>query len=376
MGEIRVKDSARRKWLGGYVREGKRGAVFIIERWIHGTHFHISTKCRTEKAAQAELVRFEMDPGGYQPQSSAEDGRRLCVITPELIAEYEQYQRNIKKTTTSHARDCARYLEHWALRFGGRDLRRLNLHRDIIAPLDEWQTAAINDTSNPRRKISTTGGRKSRVVALKGFTAWLRRVKGLLKRAEDPTLDLQVPRAEPEKLRRKKVVPFVRVQAIVPHIRADCLDTLLVISNTALHLTELRRFAQDGELFEPSPEKKAEGARAMLAVKHKGGRLHIVSLTTDEAFGAAKRIRMGGWAPSHSVMWFAMRAACAAAGVEAFNAGVLRHSVATWLHDGGTKLTDISEQLGHRDPRTTADFYREMGGQARVLALPRLKVVR
>jgi integrase len=75
-------------------------------------------------------------------------------------------------------------------------------------------------------------------------------------------------------------------------------------------------------------------------------------------------------------MWFAMRAACEEAGVEPCNAGVLRHSVATWLHEAGVPLSAISEQLGHRDPRTTADFYRDMGGQARVLALPKLTVVR
>ena len=52
-------------------------------------------------------------------------------------------------------------------------------------------------------------------MALKGFTAWLRREKGLLKRGEDPTLDLQVPHAEPEKLRRRKAVPFAHVQKLL-----------------------------------------------------------------------------------------------------------------------------------------------------------------
>lgn len=382
MGGFREKKTERRKWLGGYVRNGKKGPTFVIERWIHGTHFHITTKCRTERAAIDELTRFEKDPGGYRPLEQAVE-REQCIITPEMIAAYERFQVEVKRTTAHHARDCARYLEDWAVAFAGRDIRKLDLHRDIKTALDCWQVAAQREAQSKKRKqykgrltLATTGGRKSRIVALKGFTAWLRQERGLLKRTEDPTLDLQVPQGTPEKLRRKKVVPFVRVQAIIPLIRSDCRDTLMVLANTGLHVEEVRRFAQDGELFEPTADKRADGARAMLAVKHKTGRLHVVALTTDEAFEAAKRIRVSGWAPSHSVLWFAMRAACDAAGVERFNAGVLRHSVATWLHEAGVPLAAISDQLGHRDPRTTADFYRDMGGQARVLALPHLKVVR
>jgi integrase len=368
----------RRKWLGGYVREGKRGVMFVIERWLGNNHFHLSTRCRTERAALAELAKFEADPTGYRPGAKGELARKLCIITPELIDEYERWQRDTRGTTTSHARDCARYLEQWMHAFAGRDIRRLDLHADIKAALDRWTIAAKGDRENPRRKLSTTGARKSRIVALKGFTAWLRREKGFLKRGEDPTLDLQVPHAEPEKLRRRKAVPFAHVQKLLGVIREDCRDTLMVLANTGLHVSEVRRFAASGELFEPSAEKQKQGARAMLAVKHKTGRLHVVALTTDEALDAAKRIRASGWAPSHSVVWFAMRAACEAAKVPAFNAGVLRHSVATWLHEAGVPLDVISEQLGHRDRRTTADFYRDMGGQAKVLALalPHLKVVR
>lgn len=383
MGGLReARTKVRRKWLGGYVRAGKRGQVFVIERWIHSVHFHVTTKCRTERAALAELARFEADPGGYRPQARVEGERAQCVISPELIAEYERWQRDVKKTTESHARDCARYLEQWGLAFTGRDIRRLDLHRDIIAPLDAWQAAAMRDASAPpvegkrQKRLSTTGARKSRVVALKGFTAWLRRAKGMLKRGEDPTMDLQVPRSAPEKLRRKKFIPFAHVQKLLGVIRADCRDTLMLLANTGLHVSEVRRFAKDGELFEPTPQKRAEGARVMLATKHKTGRLHVVALTTDEARDAAVRIRAGGWAPSHSVMWFAMRAACDEAKLERFNAGVLRHSVATWLHEAGVPLHLIAEQLGHRDKRTTDDFYRDMGGQAKVLALPHLTVVR
>jgi integrase len=379
MGGFRDEGSVRRKWLGGYVREGVRGQMFIIERWIHGDHFHITTKCRTERAALGELARFEADPAGYTPQDRTQRARTPCVITPEMIDEYESFQVLQKQTTESHARTCARYLEQWMLVFGGRDIRRLDLHRDIKTALDQWQKEAIADDDNPRlkkKRSARTGARHARIVALKGFATWLRREKGWLKRGEDPTLDLQVPQVRPEKLQRKKVVPFAHVQKILPLIRTDCRDTLMLLANTGLHVAEVRRFSKTGEIFEPTPEFKQGGAEAMLTVRHKNGRLHTIALTTPEAVEAAQRIRTSGWAPSHSVMWFAMHAACAAAKVPAFNAGVLRHSVATWLHEAGVELAAISEQLGHRDPRTTADFYRDMGGQARALPMPVLRLVK
>lgn len=366
---------SRRKWLGGYVREGKRGSVFVIERWVGGVHFHLSTRCRTERAALKELEVFESAPAKYRPGAKAR-ANTGSVITPELIDEYERWVVSARRGTSDYARDCARYLEQWMHVFAGRDLRDIDLHRDIKTALDRWQAAAIADTKNPRRKAAPTGARKTRIVALKGFTAWLRREKGLLKRAEDPTLDLQVPQAKPEKLRRKKVVPFAHVQALLPHLRAECRDTLVLLANTGLHVAEVRRFALDGELFDATPERRAEGAKAMLAVKHKTGRLHVVALTTDEAVDAAKRIRVAGWAPSHSLLWHSMKAACATAAIPSFNAGVLRHSVATWLAEAGVPLAAISDQLGHRDPRTTSDFYRDMGGQARALPLPVLRVVK
>src|SRR5262245_36309832 len=62
-GEEMVK-SERQRWLGGYVRHGKSGPVFWLERWLDGVHFHVSTRRRTERAALRELERFEKDPHG------------------------------------------------------------------------------------------------------------------------------------------------------------------------------------------------------------------------------------------------------------------------------------------------------------------------
>lgn len=346
----------RRKWLGGYVRQGKKGNVFVIERWLHGVHHHVSTKCRTERAALKELEKFEANPAGYAPHTQATRGQ--LTLTPELVDEYERWQRDVKRTTASHSRDCARYLEAWMHALAGKDLRTCTLHEDIRPALDGWTTA-----------------RHARIVALKGFTAWLRREKGTLRRHEDPTLDLQVPPSRPEKLRRRKAVARETVEATLAHLRADCRPLVVLLAGTGLHVSEARRFSKgDGELFSPTEAQKADGTVANLAVKHKSGRLHVVALTQD-TLDAALALKETG-CPTHSVLWFAMRAACAAAGVPDWNVGSLRHSVATWLYEAGTPLHAISEQLGHRDPRTTADFYRDMGHTAKALPIPKLRVVR
>lgn len=352
-----VVETSRRRWLGGYVRQAKTGPVFVIERMVNGRAFHVSTRCRTERAALKELERFEADPVRYRaggPAARTKSGHAV-VLTAELIREYVDWQEHVKRTTRDHALDCERYLGQWADLFGHRDLRTISLHEDIKPALDAWKTA-----------------RKTRVVALKGFTAWLRREKGLLERRDDPTLDLQVPAPRPEKLTRKKAIPYSDVEAVLPKLPDDVRQLVVLLAATGLHISEVRRFAEgEGGLHEPTPQQRAEGVRATLSVRHKSGRLHVVALTTQEALEAAQDIARARRIPSHSAQWFALRAAGAK-----WNVGSLRHSVATWLHEAGWSLEAIAEQLGHRDPRTTADFYRDMGFTARPLPIPHLRAVK
>lgn len=338
------------------MHQAKSGPVFVIERMVQGQAFHISTRCRTERAALKELERFEADPFGYRP--GGQPGRRAGAavqLTPELVVEYVRWLEHVRRTTRSHALDCARYLSQWCDVFGQRDLRHLSLHQDIKPALDEWKTA-----------------RKSRIVALKGFTAWLRREKGLLERKDDPTLDLQVPASRPEKLTRRKAIPFAVVQETLPKLPRDVQNLVVLLAATGLHVSEVQRFvAGEGGLHEPTPAQRAEGVTANLSVRHKSGRLHVVALRSREALEAARELLAEKRVPSHSTQWWALREA----GAE-WNIGSLRHSVATWLHEAGVPLEAIAEQLGHRDQRTTADFYRDMGFTARALPLPHLRVVR
>lgn len=357
---VLVSDEAkrtRRAWLGGYVREGKKGGVYVIERWIGGQHFHLSTRCKTERAALAHLAAFEADPHHYDPRKLGETEGPLAM-TATLILEHENWQRTAKKNTEAHIHDSGKYLEAWLVALHGRDLRTVRAS-ELKEMMARWKTA-----------------KRHRVIAIKGFYRWLRQEKGLLKHAEDPSLDMQIPAFRPAKLHRKRAVEFERVQKALSKLSGEALDAMRVLVSTGMHVTELERFAADGELFPPTPEQVTKGVLSNLAVKHKGGQLHIVAITDPETLMAAQAIKGRGRAISRSWLADSLNAACDAAGVERFGPGVMRHSVATWLAMDGVPLPAISDMLGHRSTVTTAKFYRDMGHTAIALPTRRLRLVK
>ncbi len=342
----------RQRWLGGYVRQGKRGPVFIIEKVVGGRHFHVSTKCRTERAALRELERFESAPTRYDPRRRFEAADEV-PLTAELIDEHERWQLSAKRNTPEHVTACGTYLEAWLLELAGRDLRTLRLV-DLKDALRTWKTAE-----------------RHRVITIKGFYRWLRQEKGLVRHSEDPTLDLPVPTARPAKLQRRRAVPFEHVEKALGILRGEVADVLRLLAATGIHLSEAARFASAGELFAPTPEQQGKGVVANLAVKHKSGQLHVVALTDEAALEAAKRLRDAGSIPARTVLRDSLHVACRQAGVPAFNMGVMRHSVATWLAQRGVPLAAIADFLGHRSPRTTAAFYRDLGHTALALDVPK-----
>jgi integrase len=348
-----VDSQGRRKWLGGYVREGTRGAVFIIERVINGTSFHVSTRCKTERAALRELERFEQDPSSYRPMVRAVRPDNECVVTPQRLIDFETYQLNVRKVVPKYAADAQRRMKKWMHFFAGRDIRNVTL-RELTGHLTE-------DESD----------RTGRIVALKAFTKWLRR-SGSLKRSEDPTLDLEVPRAKPAKLSRRKAVSVEFVRAAVPKLDKHVADLVQVMAATGLHMSEVRRFAWgEGGLHEPNEKQRAAGVLAFFSVRHKTGGLHVVAITDTDALKAAQAIQQRGRIASEAKVWRDLKAADAG-----FNVGSLRHSHATWLYEAGVSLPDVAKQLGHRDQRTTDDFYVHMGATAKVLPVPTLRLVK
>jgi integrase len=328
----------------------------VIERWVGGRKFHVSTRCTLERAALEQLALFEANPAGYKPQGTKP--LETLRMTAELIDAYETYQTKIKGSTEHHARAVGGYLERWMEKLEGADLRAVTTY-DLRAMLGTWETA-----------------KRYRVIALKGFFTWLRSEKGLLKRADDAALDLMVPGFKAEKLTRKKVVEQDVVLKVLAKLDGQTRDVLKLLAATGLHITEARRFVESGELFERTPEQDAN-VLANLAVKHKNGELHVVAISDDEVLTAAKRLKAARTLLDDSSLAKYMREASDAAGVKPrVTLGVMRHSVATWLARDGVPLAQIADFLGHLSPVTTAKFYRDMGKTARALPVPKLRLVK
>jgi integrase len=328
----------RKKWVGGYIRKTRSGkSVYVIERWARGKRVHVSTGCTTKEGAEAELARFEADPLRYVPGGVDPDG---VFLTEERVLQYSDHQLS-KGLTVEWVQEVARCLVDWSEALEGLDLRQLRLHQDIKPALERWQTQ-----------------RPHRIKALKGFCRWLREEKGALTRSQDATLDLKVPQARPEKQRRRKVVAPEDVAAVLRELPEVTRDVLHLMSATAWHQSEVRRFAAGGEIVVPM---KAEGVLAVLITRHKSGDLTKTPIVYEEHLAAAKRLRERGNIPTRMTIARHMRAAIKAAGVPGFGTGQMRHSVLTWgVRDGGASIADAKEFGHHRSEQTTKRFYVDL----------------
>lgn len=353
----------------GYVHRQKNGlSLFIIERKIRGRRFHVSTGAHTITAAKAQLERFEADPVGYDPRGG--DGEKL-QLTDKLIEEWEAFSLG-RGNGRAYTRDHGRKLAVWLLKFGGADLRKLNLRQ-------------------LREGLRGLSARKHRIIAIKSFFTWLRTEKGLITTAQDATLDLKVPQASPEKHRRRKVVPWQNVEKVLAYLEAKATedaarlrtpndklepgvdakrrrDCLLLLTATGWHVTELERFIRGGEVL-----RQAGGdVLAVLVVRHKGGDFARTPLTHREHLDAAERLRASGEVPRNLQKEHV--ATCLAAKVPAFGLGVMRHSVATWAVEAGAAPEQVARFLGHKDKRTTERFYVDVAVPTNVIPLRRVKV--
>lgn len=336
-------NSGKGVWLGGYIRHGKKRPTFVIEKRIGGRKFHVSTRCHTERAALEQLEIFEADPAGYSPgRAAVEPGRvgRLRLSLP-LVQEYRDWMLSRDKPASREwALTCAGFLVDWMEDFGGLDLRDVSVAKHLKPAL-------------ARRKTS----RKHRVEAIKAFYAWLRKERGLLRHAEDPTLDLPVPQTPPEKWKRRKVVDRKRILAALPHLPDATRDVLLLQMGTAWHVSEVRRFAGAGEI---RALKEGE-LLGVLHVRHKSGELTRTPLVHQEHLEAAQRIQKRGKIPGNHRLAADMRKACVAAEVAPFFLGAMRHTVLTWAVEAGSGIQQVSEFAHHRSVATTKRFYVDLG---------------
>jgi site-specific recombinase XerD len=321
------------RWPGGRIHIQKDGRpLYVIARTIRGERFHLSTRAHNLTAAMKQLERFEADPHGYSP--AGVEGDEPLMLTNELILEHHAWSLNVRRNSRHHANDVAHRLSEWMEELGRRDLRKLTMRNDIKPALNRWET-----------------NRQHRIIALKSFYAWLRKEKHLLISAEDPTLDLPVPQAIPEKHQRKKVVEQSRVRAAWRQLKGGYADMLEVLAATGMHVSELERFIRQPEAHLVYGKRPL----ATLVTRHKSGDWTRIPLSDAAQVRAAERLKERGTVPR----WFRLhlKEACQRAGVEVFTPGVLRHSVATHAVQKGAKPADVADMLGHRDKRTTEKFY-------------------
>lgn len=361
-----------RRWKGGYIRHESDGRkTFIIEREVGGRRFHISTRTHDEDAALEHLVRFEANPLSYDPAGLLP--REPVFITVELLADYLAFQLEEKRNTSRHARAMVRFLFAWSEALGPRDLRELNLG-DLKRALATWKTS-----------------RPHRIIAIKAFFSWLREERQTVKHAEDPTLDLKVPQAEPEKHKRRKAVDWDVVQGVFARLPERYRDFLQLAGATGWHVSELERFCRDerSSIEKPLARVLTPEGREVLAVLrtwHKGKKWTRTSLVHREHLEAAQRLRAAGEFPRQTRLREAMYAAVDELNEERrrkrlepapkFGLGVMRHSVATWGVQLGASMERVAGHLEHADPRTTERFYADVAVPAgsvptRVLRLRR-----
>lgn len=349
-----VKASRPVRGLHEHVQSDGR-VVYIIEREVGGKRYHVSTHAHDLRAALEQVKLFEEDPEGYKERHGRRPGRPQPVcITDELCAEFQRWQLETKGNGPKHVGQYMTYLGDWREDLGAVDLRGLSL-RDTIKPALE------------KRKTC----RSYRIAALKCFYGWLREEKHLLVHAEDPTLDLPIPQARPEKWKRRKAVPFVDVQAAARELAGAYRDMLVLAAATGWHTTELERFIRSAESqLAPGRGKTL----AVLVTKHKNREETRTPVADPQVLEAAQRLRERGRVPKRPNEKLAE--ACLAAGVPVFTFGVMRHSVATWAVDRGSPTSRVSEFLGHKDSRTTQRFYADVASPTVKVNLPRLKLVR
>jgi integrase len=328
-------------WEGGYVSVGARGQkTYVIERRVNGEKFHVSTRCHALRAALSHLDRFEKNARAYRPQGGEGDG--ALHITADMLLEFADWHRTARDNTAKYVSATARYLEHWLADLGGADWRQLSAHRDLKPALD----------------ARGPGERAPRIAALKIFFKWLRREKGYVIAAQDPTLDLTVPQSSPAKLRARQVVDESRVGEVLRALAGRERDFLLAKAVTGAHATEIRRLVRGDNARLDVLERAVEYAPTVIAVarfRHKSKRVVSHPIETRQLLEALLRLQKD--CPPDRAVNDAIRTVCARLGLPPFTLGKMRHSFGTWHAERGEAKQAIADGLHHLSADTTESFY-------------------
>lgn len=349
----------KEKWLGGPIRWGVKGPTFVIERWVNGRHFHVSTKCRTERAALKELEKFEQSPLDYRRTRNQQNTG--LVLTPALIAEYLEWM-NSEELSAPYIREHKRHLGEVMVALEGRDFRRIGF-------------VALREIIDSFGKVA----KWNRTKTVKAFASWLRRHKGALPRAEDPTLDLLNPVQAPEKSRRRKAMDWELVDRAIPLMKnPEIRDIAVVLRSTGAHISEIMRFAEGvGGLHGAADWQTDVLGNLLLRTKtdmrKKQEASHVIAIVDADVMAALQRIRARGKAPSRGAILVSDEQVSEQMG-ERFAMGSNRHSVATWLAKDNRSAIDIKDLLGHTTTKMAERVYIDLGISARPIPVPKPKL--
>lgn len=322
-------ETVRRHWLGGFIRETKKGRdVYVIEKRIGGRLFKVSTRCHTEDAAMKQLRRFEANPQAYRP------GDAGLALSKELVLEHVDWQMAPAPLGAENSREwaleCGRLLFDWLEALEGRDLRHLS-PTDLKEKLKTWRTSI-----------------PARVVVLKGLYSWLRKEKGLVRHHEDPALDVAIPKrpAAKDSATGRKDHAFKKVKRVHHSLRKDVRPIYELLAATGWHLAEIRRFVMGGEIRKDPTGKHL----AVLVTWHKRKEHAVVGLTKPRHVMLAKRLLAGKTMLSNSTLAGLIRKANRNAGVKGERLaylGDMRHTFSTWAIEDGHSMTEVAKHNNH-----------------------------
>jgi len=360
------------KWPGGRVRIRRNGKrVWVIERMVNGHPYTKSLDVSNEQDALAELALFGRNPAAYQTRV-AEKSRppsEAVTIDGPSVGRFLEFLRS-ESRTERYRRNVQHYLASWGKFYAGRDIRAVPLH-EILGELGRHKRA-----------------RKNRITALKSFTAYLREQEATVTSKEDPTIDLKVPPARPQKAVREKGYPIEHVEKLYSAIDGwqsnkygwkgtgrsvdvQCVrDVLLLHAKCGMHATEIDRLARGlGEVKAVDGQGEIAGTIKFI---HKSGRVHIQSVDA-QGLAAATRLQARGSAPVDSFIRKVVKRAVEKVNKHAHREvlkpirfGELRHSFVTWAHEtgleirpkeGGVPLHTVAAVVGHTTALTTKRFY-------------------
>ena len=339
------------RWAGGPIAQRKDGRkVFYIERMVDHRRFLIALRV-VDEAAEGELALFNRDPRAYVKRRNNDRERSGAVLTVDTVGDFLDHLKE-KGRSLKYRNGVHYYLGEWMDWFAGRPVPEVTAAQ-LAKALAKWGNA-----------------RRNRTIVLKSFATWLRTEQHLLSRGEDPTLDILVPQAVPEKTIRDKGHSLNHVEIIYRFVEEqDVRDVICLRAHTGMHESEASRIATRNARFEPV-ENGGEIA-GVLVFPHKSGNHHRQSVSA-QPFAAALRLAATGRPIENKRQQREIARACEhlreilGHDFSCIMPGEFRHSFTTWagtfgreikLHDSGVPRARVAEAIGHESSRTTNRFY-------------------